>query len=264
MKAIILAAGMGTRLGKYTENLPKGMLHFLGKSLIERQVENLRKVGINDILIIRGYNPEKINISGVEYAFNPEFATTNMVASLMIAEDDILSSDGILVCYSDIICEPRLLEKIKDASADVNVLCDDDYLEYWKARLDDWESDIESLQYDEKNNIIEIGTPRCPLSQAKSRYIGLIKFSKEGVAALVQAFEENRAQYWDDEVPWRKSKSFKKAYMTCMIQELADRGFDVKAVPVSRGWMEFDTVEDYEKALQWAKDGTLKKFITLR
>ena len=62
MKAIILAAGMGTRLGKYTENLPKCMLEFEGKTLIQRQVDTLRDAGIEDIIIIKGFNQEKIQI----------------------------------------------------------------------------------------------------------------------------------------------------------------------------------------------------------
>ena len=62
MKAIILAAGMGTRLGKYTEDLPKCMLNFNGKPLIEQQVETLRRCGITDITIVRGYMPDKIKI----------------------------------------------------------------------------------------------------------------------------------------------------------------------------------------------------------
>ena len=88
MKAIILAAGMGTRLGKYTENLPKCMLEFNGKSLIERQVDTLRKAGITDISIVRGYQPEKITISGVRYYHNPDFSNTNMVETLFCAEKE--------------------------------------------------------------------------------------------------------------------------------------------------------------------------------
>ena len=52
MKAIILAAGQGTRLKKYTENLPKGMLSFMGKTIIERQIEIYRKCGIDNIIVI--------------------------------------------------------------------------------------------------------------------------------------------------------------------------------------------------------------------
>ena len=50
MKAIILAAGQGTRLKKYTENLPKGMLEFDKKTIIERQIDTYRRCGISDII----------------------------------------------------------------------------------------------------------------------------------------------------------------------------------------------------------------------
>ena len=64
MKAIILAGGLGTRLGKYTENLPKCMLKFAGKTLVERQVESFRKCGIEDIIVVRKHLAEKIQIAG--------------------------------------------------------------------------------------------------------------------------------------------------------------------------------------------------------
>ena len=77
MKAIILAAGMGTRLKKYTENLPKGMLCFEGKTIIERQIELYRKCGISDIIIIKGYAADKICYDGVKYYTNELYDTTN-------------------------------------------------------------------------------------------------------------------------------------------------------------------------------------------
>ena len=96
MKAIILAAGQGTRLKKYTENLPKGMLMFEGKTVIERQIEMYRKCGIEDIIIATGFAAEKINYSGVKYYKNEDFANTNMVESLLAAkcefDDDIIVS----------------------------------------------------------------------------------------------------------------------------------------------------------------------------
>ena len=59
MKGIILAAGSGTRLKKYTENLPKGMLSFMGKTIIERQIQIYRSCGIQDIIIVRGFVSRK-------------------------------------------------------------------------------------------------------------------------------------------------------------------------------------------------------------
>ena len=54
MKAIILAAGVGSRMGKYTKSLPKGMIKINGKTLIERQILVLEAVGINNIMIVTG------------------------------------------------------------------------------------------------------------------------------------------------------------------------------------------------------------------
>ncbi|MFA6035798.1 MAG: hypothetical protein WC759_02470, partial [Candidatus Micrarchaeia archaeon] len=76
-----------------------------------------------------------------------------------------------------------------------------------------------------------------------------------------KAFDENKAKFWAKDQKWRNSKSFRKAQMTCMLQELIDRRIPVTAVHTSHGWMEFDTNEDYEKALEWMKQGTIRKFI---
>ena len=110
MRAVILAAGKGTRMGKYTQNLPKGMLNFRGKTLIERQIETLRSAGISDIAIVTGYEADKINYENVTYFHNAKFDTTNMVESLMCAKDFIKNSD-ILVCYSDILYTKELVKK---------------------------------------------------------------------------------------------------------------------------------------------------------
>ena len=97
MKAIILAAGSGTRLKKYTENLPKGMLDFMGKTLIERQIEVYKECGIKDIIIVRGFAADKITYEGVKYYTNKDYANTNMVESLMEAKAEF-NDDKLLRC----------------------------------------------------------------------------------------------------------------------------------------------------------------------
>lgn len=264
MKAIILAAGMGKRLQKYAFGVPKCMLKFLGRPLIEWQVDALRKGGVNEIVIVRGFAAEKISVPGAEYAENREYATTNMAASLMCAKSHLLSSpDGVLVCYADILYEPRLVEAMASFNGDAGVLVDDDWLPYWRARLANWQDDVESLKYDSTGNITSLGKATHDLADARSRYVGMIRFSSGGIRKFIDVFERNRALYWDNDAPWMNSKSFRQAYMTCMLQALINDGVKVKAVHTRRGWLEFDTDEDYEKVSAWARDGSIGRFINL-
>ena len=97
MKAVILAAGQGTRLNKYTKGLPKGMLSFMGKTVIGRQIELYRSCGIDDIIIVRGYERDKIKYEGIKYYDNVRYADTNMVESLMTAEEEF--DTDIIIIY---------------------------------------------------------------------------------------------------------------------------------------------------------------------
>ena len=257
MKAIILAAGKGTRLGSYTKNNPKCMLEFSGKSLIERQAETLKACGIKDIVIVKGYMPDKINMLGVKYYLNEDYANTNMVETLMCAEEEM--DDDILVCYGDILYEKRIIEEILASKVDIGVTVDADYWNYWKARLENPEEDMESLVIDDEGKIIELGDTNCNPDKAKVRYVGLIKFSKKGVEALKKVYYENKEKYFDKNESWLRSKSFKQAYMTCMLQALVNAGYRVDPIIIKHGWLEFDTNEDYEKMIKLAREQKLKE-----
>ena len=152
MKAIILAAGCGSRLNKYTKNLPKCMLKINNTTLIEYQVNILKSCGIEDIIIVTGYKNNKINIRGVKYYNNIDYKNTNMVYSLMCAESEF--NDNILVCYSDILYEKRLIECLKNSKDDYVVLCDYNWQNYWKLRYRNLNYDLESLVIDKNLNII--------------------------------------------------------------------------------------------------------------
>ena len=77
MRAIILAAGKGTRFGTLTENIPKAMLKLFGKTLIERQIEIYRNCGIDDITIVTGYKSEIIDFPGINYVKNQKPKRSN-------------------------------------------------------------------------------------------------------------------------------------------------------------------------------------------
>lgn len=259
MKAVILAAGSGTRLKKYTENLPKGMLSFMGKTIIERQIEIYRVCGIEDIIIVRGFASEKIDYKNVKYYTNKKYASTNMVESLMEARSEF--DDDIIVSYSDILFEPEMLKKMIKTDADFACAVDDNWKVYWKKRYGKIDFDTESLAIDGADNITELGLENPPIEKISARYIGLLKFSADGLKFIQETME---AAYKDEDKPWQQSgKTVRKAYMTDLLNAIIESGKEVKAVHFNNGWIEFDTNEDYENAIEWVKDGTIDEVIKL-
>ncbi len=259
MKAIILAAGQGTRLKKYTENLPKGMLSFAGKTLIERQIEMYRKCGSDDVIIVRGYAADKINYDGIRYYDNENFANTNMVESLMSASTEF--DDDVIVSYSDILFEERLLRTMIECEEDFACAVDDNWKEYWQMRYGRVDFDTESLAIDSDDNITELGLTAPKLESIDARYIGLLKFKKMGLHYIESIMRQAYVDFEDK--PWQQSgKTVRKAYMTDLLNAIIESGKNVKAVRFCNGWIEFDTNEDYEKAVNWNNTGVLARVIS--
>jgi len=116
MQAIILAAGMGNRLGKYTKNNTKCMLTINGKTLAERALEALNEAGIRKCIFVVGYKKENViaflgnQYKNVEiiYVSNDIYDKTNNIYSLYLAKDYLLQDDTLLL-ESDLIFENRLI-----------------------------------------------------------------------------------------------------------------------------------------------------------
>lgn len=260
MKAIILAAGQGTRLKKYTDNLPKGMLSFMGKTIIERQIEMYQKCGIENIVVVRGFAADRIQYEGIKYYTNNEFASTNMVESLMTAKSEF--DDDIIVSYSDILFEEKMLRQMMALKEDFAVAVDDSWKVYWQKRYGKIDFDIESLTIDEDSNIIELGLENPKLEDIDARYVGLLKFSELGLRAIVSIMEDAYLNY--ENKSWKQSgKPVRKAYMTDLLQAVIESGYMVKAVHFNNGWIEFDTNDDYENACKWVEDGDIDSLLKL-
>lgn len=260
MKAVILAAGQGIRLKKYTENLPKGMLYFMGKTIIERQIAIYQKCGIDKIIVVRGFEADKINYDGVTYYTNEDYANTNMVESFMAARKEF--DDDMIVSYSDILFEEQMLRQMMESKEDFAVAVDDNWKIYWKKRYGKVDFDTESLCLDKNSNIVELGLENPSIEEIDARYIGLLKFSKEGLKYIGKILEEAYQNYEDK--PWKQSgKAVRKAYMTDLFQAVIESGYPVKAERFQNGWIEFDTNEDYENVCKWAEDGSIEELIKL-
>lgn len=121
LTAIILAAGRGSRLHPYTDACPKCLTELGDATLLDRQLVTLRECGVKDIVIATGYLAPMLEGPGIVCVNNPLWAETNMVESLFCAEGEF--TDDIIVSYSDIVYERRVLQALLDSTADISVVC---------------------------------------------------------------------------------------------------------------------------------------------
>ena len=251
-KALIIAAGLGSRLKKHTENLPKCMLDFGGKTLLQRQLDAYKKCGIKDISLIRGYKKEKINYKGIKYFENTEYKNNNILNSIFYAEKII--NGNIIISYSDILFDSSVVERTLNSDHDISVVVDIDWRGYYVGRKDHPISEAENVIFNSNNEVQKIGKINTGKEEVHGEFIGMIKLSNRGTEIFKEHFHRLKRIYWNK--PFQRAKTFQKAYLTDFIQELVDIGIKVHCVIIESGWKEIDTVEDYKKALA----GFNKKF----
>lgn len=228
-------------MGRYTEALPKGMLLFRGRTLLEWQLAALRCAGIGEIVLVTGYRAEKINFPGVSYLHNAQYAETNMLETLMCARDCF--NTDILVAYSDILYSPALASQVMHSAADIGVAVDADWRELWMNRYGTTETDLESLEVSADNKITGLGRPLSSSEGVLYRYIGLLKFSQKGLAKMLSVYDAKKRINGS----WTQSGNpMVQGYMTDLLHELILDGNAVIPVVTKGGWYEFDTETDYE------------------
>ena len=245
-KAIILAAGMGTRLRPLTEDRPKCMLEFGGKTLLQRQLEVYRACGVTDISIVRGYKKEKINYKNIKYYENTDYESNNILNSIFYAEDEI--NDHVIISYSDILFESAIVERLLQSENDISIVVDIDWRGYYVGRKDHPLEEAESVIFDADNNVVSIGKLQADKHDVHGEFIGMMKLTPRGAEVFKRHF--HRAKLVFSGKPFQRAAIFEKAYLTDMIQEMSDLGVPVHCVIIERGWKEIDTVEDYRNALR--------------
>tara|TARA_B100001057_G_scaffold23113_1_gene21427 strand:+ start:322 stop:1440 length:1119 start_codon:yes stop_codon:yes gene_type:complete len=244
-KCLIVAAGLGSRLKGHTENNPKCMLDFGGKTLLQRQLSSYKDNNIKNISVIRGYKKDKIKYKGIKYFDNNDYKNNNILNSIFYGEEAI--NGNIIISYSDILFEPFVVKRAMESDHDISVIVDVDWRDYYIDRKDHPLSEAENVIFNSNNEVIKIGKIASDKEEVHGEFIGMIKLNHRGCEIFKQNFHRVKKIYWNK--PFQRAKIFQKAYLTDMIQELVDIGVKVHCVIIERGWKEIDTVEDYRKAL---------------
>lgn len=144
--AVIMAAGLGTRFGKYTESIPKGFVEVDNKPMVIRSIETLLSCGIERIIIGTGYKKEAFEAlqaiyPRIETCYSPRYAETNSMYTLYNMRN-IIGSDDFLLLESDLIFEKKAVQSLLDCSkTDVMLISsitkfqDQYYVEYDKDHI---------------------------------------------------------------------------------------------------------------------------------
>lgn len=243
-RAIILAAGQGSRLGALTADRPKCMVELRGKPLLHHQIEAMERCGVCDITVVCGYLADKVDTLGHRKRLNPRFADTNMVATLFCVED--LMNDDLVISYGDIVYSDAVLDTLIATKGDVRVAVDMGWHAYWSRRYADPLEDAETLELDgATGRLLSLGRRPKRLDEVQGQYIGLTGYRGAGVAALRGAYHEAFAAGGDN--AWGSGRTLEKAYMTDLIDHLC-RMTTVMSAPIQRGWVEIDNATDLEVA----------------
>ena len=230
MKAIILAAGRGTRLDGAAVK-PKCLVEVGGVTLLRRQLDTLKSVGLNDIVIVIGFGGDSIRKEcgndDITFVENVRFAETSSLYSLSLAREHL--TGGFVVLNCDVLFHPQMLSNLLASSSDNALLLSDaDKVnpmgdEEMKVKLRD-------------GLVIDIAKTLDPL-EADGENVGIVKFSAAGATALVGYMDQLIANGGGKDWAPRAFREFAQHHP---LHALSTRGLP---------WIEIDFPEDYQRAV---------------
>lgn len=232
MKAIILAAGRGSRMKSLTDERPKCLVELYGQTLLSMQLAALRTAGIEKIAIITGYLSDRLsNVADHEF-HNARWAETNMVASLCEAQH-WLEAAPCIVSYSDIFYEPTAVRSLMELSDPLAITYDPNWQHLWMDRFGDPLLDAEAFKLSADGLLLEIGSKPENISEVQGQYMGLLRVAPEGWAEMNAMLSHH------------PSKARDSMDMTSALQHILYREkMPIRAVAYNGKWGEVDSSED--------------------
>jgi L-glutamine-phosphate cytidylyltransferase len=232
MRGIILAAGRGSRLNGSSGESPKCLVKAGGVTLIERQIEALRRCGIDEIVVVAGCQADRVRRvcgHGVTYVENTRYAQTNSMYSLWMARP--LLFGGFVVLNCDVLFHPVLLSDLLTSRHEDALL-----LAYREADQPPF-GDEEMKVKVRCGRVQEISKQMDPAG-ADGENLGIVKFGADGAARLVEIMDGLiAAGGLRDWAP----RAFQEFARVRPLHAIGTRGFP---------WIEIDFPEDYERALR--------------
>jgi L-glutamine-phosphate cytidylyltransferase len=231
-RAIILAAGRGSRMETLTLDRPKCLVEVRGKALLQWQFQALRAAGIDEIAVVTGYRREMVAMTGVVEFHNARWAQTNMVASLECA-GQWLAEAPCIVSYSDIFYASPAVESLLRCSAPLAITYDPNWRALWERRFGDPLCDAETFRLNADGTLADIGGRPAALDDIEGQYMGLLRFEPPGWREVTRIRENLRPEERDC------------MHMTGTLQRvIAENRIAITAIPYFGEWGEVDSLGD--------------------
>jgi choline kinase len=249
MKAVIIGAGRGSRLGPKTAEVPKALVPVMGRPILDWVLEALEDAGVRrrDVVFIGGYaeNAVRARYGDLTFVTNRGWAENNILLSLLSARDHL--RDGFLSTYADIVYEADVVRKLLASHERITVGCDTAWRRRYVDRSQHPETDAEKLRA-QGTRVVEFGR-RIPSEEATGEFIGVMRLSEAGAAEFLAAFDKAEASYGGG--LFREGRTFERAYLIDLLQEMLESGSEMHRVDTAGGYMELDTLEDLAAAEKW-------------
>jgi choline kinase len=229
MRAVILAAGRGGRLGGVTGDRPKCLARVGDRSLLERQIRSLSEGGITAVTVVAGYQAAAVRrVCGADVTLidNTQYSSTNSLYSLWLARDVL--RDGFVVLNCDVLFHPQLLRDLLTARLEDALLV--------APRTDDDAYGDEEMKVQVRRGRVVGISKALALDDADGENVGIAKFGADGAAILIEELDRLVAAGARRE--WLPA-AFAAFSRRRALYAIPTRGFP---------WIEIDFPEDYWRA----------------
>ena len=244
MKTLILAAGAGSRLNEITNGLPKPLVDINGISLIQRQINLLKKKSIEKIFVIRGFKSNEFHLDDVSYIEDLEYDKHDQLGSLIVAESEL--SDDLLITFGDIIFDEDILDQILSSNSNFGVAIDLNWTKSYEKRID---NPIELAgKVLVKDGIIKQFSEKLPIKKEGfliGEFLGIIKLNNASAVILQKSLQQLKKTH---NGKFHDAQSFQCAKITDILQELVEINIEINPIFVNGRWCEIDTPKDLEIA----------------
>ncbi|MCC7328772.1 MAG: isocitrate lyase/phosphoenolpyruvate mutase family protein, partial [Gammaproteobacteria bacterium] len=244
-RVVVLAASRGSALGELTATRPKTMVQVRGQPLLAHIIAAYNAAGIKRITVVRGYLPQAIDLPGLGYVDNPDYAGTGELISLARAlEADADDGSDLYVSYGDVIFRRYIVDSLAEPTQDFVIVADTDWRESVnRGRAADYVSCSEP--HSRHAFYHEVFLTRCaediPEGERHGEWMGFLRVHARALPRLRTVVREMAAQ-----------PASRQAKLHHLLSELLARGERIRVVYTTGHWLDVDSLADLVAAGSFA------------